>query len=96
MNEAKQYAVLYPGRARRIRAEGGLLARLDYGPPEPHVVDAIVNGTSPTYARSTGNLPSVPRHETPHREDKGTAARQCRDGNRTLRRRVMTAMDELR
>jgi hypothetical protein len=47
MNEAKQYAVLYPGRARRIRAEGGLLARLDYGPPEPHVVDAIVNGTSP-------------------------------------------------
>ena len=47
MNEAEQYAVLYPGRARRIRAEGGLLARLDYGPPEPHVVDAIVNGTSP-------------------------------------------------
>ena len=47
MTEAEQYAVLYPNRARRIRAEGGLPARLDYGPPEPHIVDAIVNGSSP-------------------------------------------------
>jgi hypothetical protein len=47
MTEAEQYAVLYPGRARRIRAEGGLPARLDYGPPEPHIVRDLVNGMSP-------------------------------------------------
>ena len=47
MTEAEQYAVLYPGRARRIRAEGGLPARLDYGPPEPHIVRDLVSGTSP-------------------------------------------------
>jgi hypothetical protein len=47
MTEAEQYAVLYPNRARRIRAEGGLPARLDYGPPEPHIVRDLVSGTSP-------------------------------------------------
>jgi hypothetical protein len=47
LTEAEQYALLYPDRARRIRAEGGLPARLDYGPPEPGIVDDLVNGTSP-------------------------------------------------
>ena len=46
MTEAEQYAVLYPNRARRIRAEGGLPARLDYGPPEQHIVRDLVNGMS--------------------------------------------------
>jgi hypothetical protein len=47
MTEAEQYAMLYPGRARRNWAEDGLPGRLDYGPPKPHIADAIVNGTSP-------------------------------------------------
>jgi hypothetical protein len=47
LTEAEQYALVYPDRARRIRAEGGLPARLDYGPPEPDIVQDLVNGTSP-------------------------------------------------
>ena len=43
----EQYAITYPDRAVRIRAERGLPKRLDFGPPEPAIVDAIVNGTSP-------------------------------------------------
>ena len=47
LSEAEQYAVIYPDRAAIIRANGGLPARLDFGPPEPDIVEAIVNGTSP-------------------------------------------------
>ena len=47
LTEAEQYATLYPDRAARIRAEGGLPARLDFGPPEPEIVEAVVHGTSP-------------------------------------------------
>jgi len=47
LTEAEQYATLYPDRAARIRAHRGLPPRLDFGPPEPELVEAIVNGTSP-------------------------------------------------
>jgi hypothetical protein len=47
MSEAEQYAVLYPDRAARIRTEGGLPARLDFGPPGSEIVDDIVHGNSP-------------------------------------------------
>ena len=40
--EAKFYAVIYPDRAARIRAAGGLPARLDFGPPEPEIVAALL------------------------------------------------------
>ncbi len=46
MTEAERYAVLYPERAVRIRTAGGLPASLDFGPPEPEIVDAIVHGDS--------------------------------------------------
>ena len=46
MTEAEQYAVLYPNRARRIRAEGGLPARLDTARPS-RTSSAMVNGSSP-------------------------------------------------
>jgi hypothetical protein len=46
--EADQYAVIYPQRAARIRALGGLPQPCDFGPPPPELVDAIVTGTSPT------------------------------------------------
>jgi hypothetical protein len=47
LTEAEQYAVIYPERARRIRAAGGLPTGHDFGPPEPEIVAAIVHGTSP-------------------------------------------------
>jgi hypothetical protein len=47
MTEAEQYAVIYPDRAARIRAAGGLPADATFGPPEPRLVQAIVRGTSP-------------------------------------------------
>jgi hypothetical protein len=47
LTDAEQYAAVYPDRAARIRAHGGLPMRLDFGPPDPAVVDALVNGTSP-------------------------------------------------
>jgi hypothetical protein len=45
--EAERYAVIYPDRAARIRAAGGLPARCEFGPPDDDLVAAIVNGTSP-------------------------------------------------
>jgi hypothetical protein len=47
LTEAEKYAVIYPDRAARIRVSRGLPARLDFGPPEPEIVDALVSGTSP-------------------------------------------------
>jgi hypothetical protein len=40
--EAERYAVIYPDRAARIRAAGGLPVRLDFGPPEPAIVAALL------------------------------------------------------
>jgi hypothetical protein len=45
LTEAEQYALVYPVRARRIRAEN-LPARPDYGPPEPAIARELVHGTS--------------------------------------------------
>jgi hypothetical protein len=45
--EAKHYALIYPDRAALIRAHGGLPPRLTFGPPEPDIVAALVNGASP-------------------------------------------------
>jgi hypothetical protein len=50
--EAERYAVIYPDRAARIRAAGGLPARLDFGPPEPQIVAALL--------RSAGHPASAP------------------------------------
>jgi hypothetical protein len=45
--EANMYAIMYPDRAAGIRAAGGLPPKLDFGPPEPELVEAIVHGPSP-------------------------------------------------
>ncbi len=42
--DAKLYAALYPDRVTRIHAAGGLPADLDFGPPEPEIVDALLQG----------------------------------------------------
>ena len=47
--EAELYVVMYHDRAARIRAAGGLPARLDFGAPKPEIVAAIVGGTSPIF-----------------------------------------------
>jgi hypothetical protein len=47
LTEAEMYATLYPDRAARIRANRGLPANIDFGPPEPEIVAALVDGTSP-------------------------------------------------
>ena len=48
LTEVERYAVLYPYRAARIRANLGLPANLDFGPPEPDIVEALVDGASPS------------------------------------------------
>ena len=47
LTEAERYAVIYPDRAARIRAAGGLPADLDFGPPEPDLVRDLVLGFCP-------------------------------------------------
>ena len=47
LSEADRYAVMYPDRATRIRAAGGLPADLDFGALDPDLVPDIVRGTSP-------------------------------------------------
>jgi hypothetical protein len=37
---------MHPDRVRRIRAAGGLPADLDFGPPEPEIVDALLRGAN--------------------------------------------------
>lgn len=43
--EADLYVVMYPDRAERIRAAGGLPARLDFGAPGPEIVARLLRGT---------------------------------------------------
>jgi hypothetical protein len=45
--EAEEYAARFPYRAIRIRKYRGLPTRLDFTPPSPVVVQAIVTGTTP-------------------------------------------------
>jgi hypothetical protein len=47
LNEAESYASVNPDGAARIRAAGGVPADIDFPPPKPHIVAALVNGTSP-------------------------------------------------
>ena len=42
--EAELYVVMYPDRAERIRAAGGLPARLDFGAPGPEIVARVLRG----------------------------------------------------
>ncbi len=54
--DVKLYAAMYPDRVRRIRAAGGLPADLDFGPPEPEIVNALLRGSNGAHA--------VPHDET--------------------------------
>lgn len=67
LTEAEQYAVVYPERAARIRAAGGLPAPLDFGPPEPTLIEALVSGNSPIL-QALDNPPPVSPHEAQSRQ----------------------------
>ena len=54
--DAKLYAAMYPDRVTRIRAARGLPPDLDFGPPEPEIVDALLRGA--------GGAQSVPPRAT--------------------------------
>ena len=47
MDEAERYAVLYPQRAAAIRAHRGLPPDCTFGPPEPALIERIINSDSP-------------------------------------------------
>ncbi len=55
--DAKLYAAMYPDRVRRIRAARGLPPDLDFGPPEPEIVAALLHaaGVSPRVTRYNGS-----------------------------------------
>jgi len=55
--EAERYAVIYPDRAARIRAAGGLPADLDFGPPDPEIVAVLLRGG--------GHTTQAPRQSAP-------------------------------
>ena len=44
---AEQYAALYPRRSAEIRHHGGVPPTATWGPPEPEIVEALLNSTSP-------------------------------------------------
>jgi len=49
----ERYALIYPDRAARIRAAGGLPADLDFGPPDPPIVAGLLHrAADPTVARA--------------------------------------------
>jgi hypothetical protein len=54
--DAKLYAVMYPDRAARIRQAGGLPPRLDFGPPPPEIVAALLQQRSPAQPKATTAL----------------------------------------
>ena len=43
----KLFVVMYPDRAERIRAAGGLPARLDFGAPKPEIVARLLKANRP-------------------------------------------------
>lgn len=64
--EADLYANIYPDRVARIRAAGGLPARLDFGPPEPEIVAALLRTralTQPLPATAPAGC-TIPESET--------------------------------
>jgi hypothetical protein len=53
--EAELYVVMYPDRTERIRAAGGLPARLDFGAPGPEIVARVLRGAG----HSAAGTPAV-------------------------------------
>jgi hypothetical protein len=58
--DAELYAAIYPDRAASIRAYGGLPPTIDYGPPEPELVEALVRGTTAILRSLDAIAPAAP------------------------------------
>jgi hypothetical protein len=85
--EAERYAVIYPDRAARIRAAGGLQERVEFGPPDDALVAAIVSGTSPALLE-VDKRPERQLAGRPARNVSGGGAMsQCVGSETELRRR---------
>ena len=56
LDEVALYEAMYPDRAARIRAAGGLPPDLDWGPPEPHIVAGLLR--TGVASRATGLNPA--------------------------------------
>ena len=84
------YATLYPERSARIRANRGLPANIDFGPPEPEIVAALVNGTSPIL-RAGSTIAGNPRAGLGHVNSSSVSLsetmRQSRDTSPAQRER---------
>jgi hypothetical protein len=54
------YAQMYPGRAKQIRAAGGLPPGCTFGPSDPYIVEGLLRGAGPTEDDdvSTQDMPS--------------------------------------
>ena len=50
LDEVELYEAMYPDRAARIRAAGGLPPDLDWGPPEPHIVAGLLRTGAASHA----------------------------------------------
>jgi hypothetical protein len=59
LTDAEHYALVYPEPAALIRAGRGVPDRLTFCPPEPEILKALVNGTSPIL-RAINNHPYRP------------------------------------
>jgi hypothetical protein len=71
MEPAEQFAALYPQRAALIRAHGGLPPNIDFGPPDPDLVAAIVASTSTlmlNLVREADFLPAISPRKTESRQ----------------------------
>jgi hypothetical protein len=63
--DAKLYEAMYPDRVARICAAGGLPPDLDFGPPDPTMVAALLRRAAERVAgQGRHNGGGIPRHET--------------------------------
>jgi hypothetical protein len=67
LDEVELYEAMYPDRAARIRAAGGLPPDLDWGPPEPHIVAGLLRTGAPSHAARLNPANQDSETESSHR-----------------------------
>jgi hypothetical protein len=67
LDEVELYAAMYPDRAARIQAAGGLPPDLDWGPPEPHIVAGLLRTGAASHAARLNPANRDSETESSHR-----------------------------